>query len=158
MNDIITEAGGQPIYYFAYGMLTDPGIMQGAQFVGRGQLQNYKFEFHKFADVVQTGGRHVDGVLWELQDEAMLRYLDGIEGYPNLYGRKIVPIFVDGQKYEAWVYYMTPSTHDWASENRMPSHSYVTTIVNGYKHAGISTQQVVDAYNEIIDSEPRSGK
>ena len=149
MNEIITEAGGQPIYYFAYGMLTDPSIMQGAQFVGRGQLQNYKFEFYKFADVVQSGSSHVEGVLWELPDEAMLRYLDGIEGYPNLYGRKIVPIFVDGQKYEAWVYYMTPSTHNWASENRMPSQSYVTTIVNGYKHAGISTRQVNIAYSEI---------
>ena len=151
MNEIILEAGGQPIYYFAYGMLTDPSIMQGAQFVGRGQLQNYKFEFYKFADVVQSGGNVVDGVLWELPDEAMLRYLDGIESYPDMYGRKIVPVFVDGQKYEAWVYYMTPSTRQWAGKDRMPSNSYVTTIVNGYKHAGITSNQVNSAYQELAD-------
>lgn len=150
MNEIITEAGGQPIYYFAYGMLTDPSIMSDAKFVGRGRLRNYKFEFYKFADVVQSGGDSVDGVLWELPDEAMLRYLDDIESYPTLYGRKIVPIFVDGKKFEAWVYYMTPNTREWASKDRMPSNSYVTTIVNGYKHAGISTKQVGSAYQELV--------
>jgi len=151
MNEIILEAGGQPIYYFAYGMLTDPGIMQGAHFIGRGQLQNFKFEFYKFADVIQSGGDTVDGVLWELPDEQMLRYLDHIESYPNMYGRKIVPIYVDGQKYEAWVYYMTPDTRQWAARDRRPSDSYVTTIVNGYKHAGITTDQVNDAYQELAD-------
>jgi len=151
INEIILEAGGQPIYYFAYGMLTDPSIMQDAHFIGRGQLQNYKFEFYKFADVVETAGSHVDGVLWELPDEQMLRYLDHIESYPNMYGRKIVPIFVDGQKYEAWVYYMTPSTRQWSARDRMPSQSYVTTIVNGYKHAGITSNQVNDAYQELAD-------
>ena len=149
MNEIILEAGAQPIYYFAYGMLTDPGIMQDAKFIGRGQLQNFKFEFYKFADVVQSGGSHVDGVLWELPDEAMLRYLDGIESYPNMYGRKIVPIYVNGQKYEAWVYYMTPTTRQWAAKDRMPSSSYINTIISGYQHAGITTNQVGDAYQEI---------
>jgi gamma-glutamylcyclotransferase (GGCT)/AIG2-like uncharacterized protein YtfP len=149
MNEIILEAGAQPIYYFAYGMLTDPGIMQDAKFIGRGQLQNFKFEFYKFADVVQSGGEHVDGVLWELPDEQMLRYLDHIESYPNMYGRKIVPIFVNGQKYEAWVYYMTPDTRQWAAKDRKPSESYVKTIMSGYKHAGIATNQVDDAYQEI---------
>jgi len=151
MNEIILEAGGQPIYYFAYGMLTDPDIMQGAHFIGRGQLQNHKFEFYQFADVVQTAGSHVDGVLWELPDEQMLRYLDHIESYPTMYGRKIVPIFVDGQKYEAWVYYMTPATRQSTANHRMPSNSYVTTIVNGYKHAGITSNQVGDAYQELAD-------
>ena len=66
-----------------------------------------------------------------------------------MYGRKIVPIFVGGEKYEAWVYYMTPSTREWAGRDRMPSNSYVTTIANGYKHAGISLKQVNFAYKEL---------
>jgi len=158
MNDIITEAGGEPIYYFAYGMLTDPSIMSDAKFVGRAVLKNFKFEFYKFADVVQSGGSEVDGVLWELPDEQMLRYLDGIESYPNLYGRKIVPVYVDGQKFEAWVYYMTPSTREWAAKDRMPSNQYVRTILTGYRHAGITPHQVSDAYYELIDEPSRDGK
>jgi len=45
---------------------------------------------------------------------------------------------------------MTPSTREWAGRDRVPSNSYVTTIVNGYKHAGITTKQVNDAYKKVI--------
>jgi gamma-glutamylcyclotransferase (GGCT)/AIG2-like uncharacterized protein YtfP len=156
--DIIIEAGGEPIYYFAYGMLTEPSHMRGARFVDRAALLNYKFEFRKYANIVETAGSQTDGVLWELPTD-MIRELDQVEGYPSLYGRKTVPVYTeDGQRYEAWVYYMTPETVSGTKRDRMPSNSYVTTILNGYRHAGIASQQVNDAYYEIIDEVPRSGK
>jgi gamma-glutamylcyclotransferase (GGCT)/AIG2-like uncharacterized protein YtfP len=155
--DIIVEAGGEPIYYFAYGMLTDPQIMQGAKFVGAAKLQNHRFTFRKYANVEQSGGDSVDGVLWELPSD-MIRELDTIESYPEMYGRKTVPVFVNGKRYIAWVYYMTPATIEWTNHNRLPVLSYIKTILNGYKHANLSTEQVNDAYNEIIDLEPRFKK
>jgi len=152
--DIINEAGGEPIYYFAYGMLTDPSHMRGARFVDRAALLNHKFEFRRYANVVETAGNQVDGVLWELPTD-MIRELDQVEGYPSLYGRKTVPVYTeDGQRYEAWVYYMTPETVNRTKHDRMPSNSYITTILNGYRHAGIASQQVNDAYYELLDNKP----
>ena len=152
IKDIIIEAGNEPVYYFAYGMLTDPTIMKGAEFIGVAVLQNYSFEFRKYANVVETGGSDVEGVLWQLPPN-MIRELDQVEGYPSLYGRKTVPVYTEnGERYEAWVYYMTPATVKSTEADRMPSNQYVRTILNGYRHAGISAQQVSDAYHEIIPS------
>ena len=152
IKDVLVEAGGEPVYYFAYGMLTDPEIMKNAKFVGAAQLDNYRFTFRKFANVEESGGDTTDGVLWELPTD-MIRDLDRVEGYPNMYGRKTVPVYTNnGQRYEAWVYYMTPQTIQWTEEDRMPTNQYIRTILNGYRHAGITPQQVSDAYYEIFNN------
>lgn len=157
IKDIITEAGSEPIYYFAYGMLTDPQMMPGAEFIGHGILQNYAYEFARYANVYEQGGSQVDGVLWELPTD-YIRELDQVEGYPHFYGRKTVPVISGGQRYEAWVYYMTPSARS-SLQGQLPSNSYVMSILNGFRHAGITPQQVSDAYYDIINEfNPRSGK
>ena len=52
---------------------------------------------------------------------------------------------------------MTPSARE-SLEGELPSMNYVKSIINGFRHAGITPQQVSDAYYDIIDSLPRSGK
>ncbi|NDB59426.1 gamma-glutamylcyclotransferase [bacterium] len=156
-KDIIIEVGGEPIYYFAYGMLTDPQMMPGAQFIGPAVLQNYAYEFARFANVYERGGSNVDGVLWELPTD-YIRELDAVEGYPRFYGRKTVPVISGGKRYVAWVYYMTPAARE-SLDGDLPSMNYVRSILNGFRHAGITPQQVSDAYYDLMDEhQPRSGK
>jgi gamma-glutamylcyclotransferase (GGCT)/AIG2-like uncharacterized protein YtfP len=147
--DIILEADNKPIYYFAYGMLTDPTMMPGAQFIGPAVLKNYAYEFARYANVYEVGGSSVDGVLWELPTD-YIRELDAVEGYPHFYGRKTVPVISGGQRYEAWVYYMTPATRE-SLDGDLPSMNYVKSILNGFRHAGITPQQVSDAYYDLVN-------
>lgn len=133
-----------PIYYFAYGMLTNPKNMQGAEAVGAARLPNHKFEFYQFADVVAEPGSQVHGVLWKIPRE-MLAELDQVEGVPWLYNRKMVPVICDGERYEAYIYTMTPASRETV-KNRIPSKSYVKSLGRGYARFGLPADQINRAY------------
>ena len=131
-----------PIYYFAYGMLTDPRIMSEAEYVGTAVLRNHQLEFRGYANVIPGPG-NMQGVLWSL-DRKKLHELDLTEGYPTLYDRKTVPVFVNGRRFEAMIYTMTPETRE-RLEGRPPSRNYIMRLVKGYNAADISLQQISQA-------------
>jgi gamma-glutamylcyclotransferase (GGCT)/AIG2-like uncharacterized protein YtfP len=137
------EAGGQPTYYFAYGMLTDPEIMSGIDLVGVGELRNFRYEMYAYANVTPEPGSTVYGCLWAV-DRQIISRLDNIEGYPSLYDRRIYPVWVDGKKYAAEVYVMTPQTVQQMQGNN-PTQGYVDKIVRGYNHAGVPLEQLKKA-------------
>lgn len=143
IDEVLTEAGAAPIYYFAYGMLTDPELMPGADFIGRAELHNFSFEMFAYANVHPYPGGRVYGSLWAI-DRQLLSRLDMTEGYPTLYDRKTVPVIHRGQRYEAELYTMTPSTRKYM-KGEVPSDSYINRIVRGYQNAGIPMQQVQDS-------------
>lgn len=138
----------EPIYYFAYGMLTDPGNMPDLEPVGAAKLPNFAFEMLAYANVVAMPNSHVDGVLWAI-DRRTLSQLDRVEGYPSLYDRKTFPVFANGQRYEAWVYVMTPETRE-RLQGSLPSRNYVRSIRTGYRHAGVPLTQLVDFLQRFI--------
>jgi len=142
-SEFLTEAGAVPIYYFAYGMLTDPKIMRGADFVGTAVLKNFEYEMFQYANVNPQSGSHVVGVLWAL-DRNMLAELDRTEGYPHLYDRKTVPVYVDGNKVVAELYTMTPETREHL-EGTKPRKTYVARIARGYQAAGVPMSQLVNS-------------
>lgn len=144
IKDVIMEAGAMPIYYFAYGMLTDPDNMSGAELVGAATLNNFEFELFAHANVQPKPGARTDGVLWII-DRQMMGHLDQIEGYPHYYDRKTVPVICDGQRYEAQVYTMTPESR-YHSQGRSTSKSYVSSLMRGYNHAGVPLTQINTAY------------
>lgn len=131
------------IYYFAYGMLTDPDYMQNAYLVGPGVLDNYRFDLLQYANVTPDPGNQVMGALWQI-DQDMLEDLDQIEGYPALYTRKTVKINCRNKIYSAQVYTMTLNTLQHL-KNTMPAESYLDRIVKGYRHAGIPLDQLYNA-------------
>lgn len=143
LADFLSEAGEQPIYYFAYGMLTDPEIMEGIELVGVAALPNFRYEMLEYANVFPDSGSTVYGCLWQV-DRRVIARLDQIEGYPQLYDRKTVPAYVDGNKYVAELYTMTPATRDQL-KGTMPNQRYVDKIVRGYSHAGVPLEQVKSA-------------
>ena len=139
----ITEAGEVPTYYFAYGMLTDPRIMNGVELVGKATLENFTLEMLHFANVVSTKGGRVFGSLWQV-DRQLISQLDRIEGYPHLYDRKTVPVTANGQRYVAEIYTMTPQTRE-DMQGHPPTQDYINKIARGYKNAGIPIQQLKNA-------------
>jgi gamma-glutamylcyclotransferase (GGCT)/AIG2-like uncharacterized protein YtfP/GNAT superfamily N-acetyltransferase len=141
--EFLIEAGAVPIYYFAYGMLTDPKIMKGADFVGTAVLKNFEYEMFQYANVYPQPGSQVVGVLWSL-DRRMLSQLDRTEGYPDLYDRKTVPVYVDGNKVVAELYTMTPETREHL-EGTKPRKTYVARIARGYQAAGVPMSQLVNS-------------
>jgi gamma-glutamylcyclotransferase (GGCT)/AIG2-like uncharacterized protein YtfP len=141
----ITEGRNKdvPVYYFAYGMLTDPKIMQGLELVGVAELPNFEYKMYTWANVEPAPGKRVLGCLWAIDRREIAR-LDDAEGYPHLYDRRTYPVFVDGNKLPAEVYIMTPATLEQV-EDTQPSQNYINRIVRGYKNAGIPLQQLQHA-------------
>ena len=140
----ITE---QPVYYFAYGMLTDPDIMQDVDMIGKAVLEGYAFEFAQFANVYDDPGSSVYGTLWSI-DKATLDELDAIEGYPNFYTRHTASVTSQGKKYSAQVYSMTEdSREDLAGQK--PSASYLQRLARGYSHAGLPVTQIDRAQKKL---------
>ena len=143
IQDIITESREypeQPVYYFAYGMLTDPEIMVGAQLVGVGMLLNFKYQMYRWANVEPNTGSKVYGCLWAL-DRKKISELDRAEGYPDLYDRRTYPVYVQGQKYAAEVYIMTPRTLRGVQGTK-PKNEYIRRIKRGYTNAGVPLSQL----------------
>lgn len=145
IDEIMVEGrnGDVPIYYFAYGMLTDPELMQNIELVGVGELKNFEFEMYAYANVHAAPGATVLGCLWSI-DRQILSQLDRTEGYPSLYDRRTVPVVCEGRRYAAEVYVMTPATREWMQAEE-PRKSYIDRIVRGYHAAGIPLAQLEQA-------------
>lgn len=142
------EFAPAPIYYFAYGMLTDPANMPDAELIGAAVLPNFKFEMLAYANVLNEPGAKVQGTLWQL-DRAFLGQLDKIEECPWLYNRKTVPVYHNGKKYIAELYTMTPAAR-FKLKGSMPDKGYVRSIVDGYRNAGVPLKQIGDAIRAIV--------
>ena len=140
-----------PVYYFAYGMLTDPANMPGCHAIGAARLPNHRLEFYQYADVVPHAGSDVRGVLWSLPD-GTLSQLDQIEGVPYLYNRKMLPVTVNGQRYEAYVYTMTPRARQTVRQ-RKPSLGYLQTLARGYMKFGLPDSQIRSALQQLKNPE-----
>lgn len=153
IKDILTEAGAAPIYYFSYGMLCDPEYMQGIELIGVAELPNFRYTMLEYADVIPESGSRVYGCLWNL-DRQFLSQLDRIEGYPKLYDRKTVPVYVDGEKYVAELYTMTPETREQLAGTR-PSQSYINSIVRGYNNAGVPLDQLRTSLKSLPKRTPK---
>jgi gamma-glutamylcyclotransferase (GGCT)/AIG2-like uncharacterized protein YtfP len=139
-----------PIYYFAYGMLTNNRLMRNlnARKIGKAELPNFKFELLGHANIHQDINSSCQGVLWRV-DEDTIRYLDDIEGVPNYYDRKMVKVYYNGKAVNAWVYFMTDESRAISYENGYPSKRYVNDIANGYRSANISLAQLNAAITEL---------
>jgi gamma-glutamylcyclotransferase (GGCT)/AIG2-like uncharacterized protein YtfP len=137
------------IYYFSYGMNTDPSAMElrtGVPIpIGRALIRDHAFRFAYFADVYPKQGVTTQGVLWDITEE-QLAALDKREGYPTHYDRKIVEIEARGHIYKAWMYYMTDKNVEMAlTAGPAPSEYYYGMLTSGYTYFGVPMAQIEDA-------------
>lgn len=129
--------------YFAYGMNTNPvGMDQrcpDSQALGPALLPNWRFRFAGPADIVPDQNHAVTGVLWDITDQC-LSSLDHLEGFPYFYNRDWVTVMFQGQQLRAMVYFMQPGNDD-----ALPSHSYLHTVRDGYRHFDLDHTQIDQA-------------
>jgi gamma-glutamylcyclotransferase (GGCT)/AIG2-like uncharacterized protein YtfP len=124
-----------PIIYFAYGSNLNHYQMAyrcpTAKFIGTGFIPDHRLVFRGVADCEPSQGDECPVGIWEIQ-ESDLQALDHYEGYPRLYGRKIVavrrPYCADA---EGIVYFMHSKNY------AMPSDSYFHSIWDGYTDCGL---------------------
>lgn len=93
---------------FVYGTLkngrSNHRVLEGADFISTGVV--YGMILHKgpgFPYATNCPGKLVHGELYELDD---LDRCDRLEGYPNHYNRKLVPVETNEGTIEAWMYYV----------------------------------------------------
>ena len=131
--------------YFAYGMNTNVSEMAnrcpGAVSLGHARLVDHVFRFAYHADVEACEGSYVDGVLWEI-DEAHLRALDQLEGYPNYYDRSALQVIHQDRACQALTYRMQTGQASAA-----PSDHYFDLVLEGYQAHNAPTEQL---YNSLV--------
>jgi gamma-glutamylcyclotransferase (GGCT)/AIG2-like uncharacterized protein YtfP len=134
------------IFYFAYGMLTDPYIMpEDAEFYGKALLNNHSLEFRYYANAVESS-ESMYGVLWSI-DNDILAELDMVEGVPTLYTRKQVQVTSkEIGTVTAWVYNMTEDTRTRLADKK-PAVSYLKSLAYGYRTAKIPLTEIQKGMN-----------
>jgi len=138
--------------YFAYGSNLSQAQMgvrcPTAKVLGVAVLEGHRLSFTAFsrlwsggvADVVETVGDKVWGLLYELMPED-LAALDTYEGYPHLYDRLMLHVVPAGNHsaVEAWVYFVV-NKQDFVT----PSARYLAVLVECAKEFGFPQQYVTD--------------
>ena len=154
---------GKQRLYIAYGSNLNLEQMAfrcpTAKVVGKSELKDYELLFRggrrgAVATVEPKAGSTVPILVWEIQkkDEASL---DLYEGYPNLYGKQMLEVELDGKTVPAMVYVMTPG-HSFG----IPSDYYSNVIWQGYETAGFETQFLEDAIEhayQLVQKQEREG-
>lgn len=134
---------GKQRLYIAYGSNLNLEQMAfrcpTAKVVGKSELKDYELLFRggrrgAVATVEPKEGSTVPVLIWEIQNRDEVS-LDLYEGYPNLYGKQMLEVELDGKTVPAMVYVMTPG-HSFG----IPSDYYSNVIWQGYETAGFETQ------------------
>lgn len=84
-------------------------------------------------------GASVPVLLWDIRPKDELA-LDHYEGFPNLYGKQMLDVELNGKIVRAMVYVMTPG-----HEAGYPSEHYLNVIAEGYRSAGFDPGVLADA-------------
>ena len=99
-------------YVFVYGSLRKgfwnyESYLKNSKFIGKGRT---KEKYAMYADIIpyvveNEKISHIVGEVYEV-DEETLKRIDCLEGHPDYYRRKKVPIILDsGEEVEAWIYF-----------------------------------------------------
>jgi len=102
----------QNVLLFVYGTLMsgfgNNVLLRDQKLIGSGETVNdytmYASGIPFVSDEKETS--KIKGELWEVHPSRMPS-LDGLEGHPDWYQRKLVPITVDGEEFQAWLYFNT---------------------------------------------------
>jgi hypothetical protein len=128
-------------YYFAYGSNMDARRMarRGLAVVSARSafLPDHALRFnkrasnlprHAYANVMPQPGARVEGVLYELTDEAEIGKMDPFEGTPIRYRREIVSAHSRGEVFTTWIYLAQP---DWIDDGLLPTRWYLDHLLAG---------------------------
>ncbi|WP_106479057.1 gamma-glutamylcyclotransferase family protein [Phytohalomonas tamaricis] len=150
-------------YYFAYGSNMNEARMQarvgGTRRALAGRLEHWELTFDKasrvaglsHANVRPAAGHHVEGVLYELVEDAQISLMDPFEGYPVEYDRQLMVIESREGPIEAWVYIASAAR---TGERLRPAQEYMHHLLAGRAflsesyHAKLQAQPSVEALSD----------
>lgn len=128
---------GKRRLYFAYGSNLDMKAFKrrapDAEAVSPATLKDWRLTFRGVADVEPAKGKEVVGAVWSVT-RSDLRAIDRYEGAPHYYERRWVEVETGRGRVRAITYVMVSA---WEWEEGLPSPSYLSTIVRGYRHFGL---------------------
>lgn len=146
LNKNAYKKGAIDILYFAYGSNLDEDRIKkrcpSAQKISEGELKGYKLGFQNnnrgkiVANIIESPGDSVKGIIYRIPEEEDWRTLDHCEGHPHVYKRQIVNIIdkLNGREIECITYIMGQSYGD--EEKRkygIPEIGYLRHILKGYE-------------------------
>jgi len=114
-----------------------------AESLGRVRLKDHKLMFKTFCDAVVSPGNTMECVLWSITDGCE-QALDGLEGYPDFYGKKEVTVRYNKQPIRAMIYYMTDFYR-----SGLPSSGYLKMVTEGYIDHDLNVDQIYNAIDEV---------
>lgn len=130
------------MFYFAYGMNTNPAHMGNSIFAGVGTIDNYRLECPKHFNIIEDDNHATKGVVWDIDYDQLVE-LDLREGYPYYYTREFIECRMnDGTILECLVYIMTPENRKLNIEHK-PSDSYLNMVRNGYNNFNLPLPKIL---------------
>ena len=127
-------------YYFAYGSNMNPERVKKREMTFHsaqpGSLLHYRFSFNKrsvkypgaaSANVVAAPDHVTEGVVYRLSEPEQITMLDPYEGYPVRYDRLALPIQVEKERVDAWVYV---ANADYIVEGLRPARWYLQHLLS----------------------------
>jgi len=99
---------------FVYGTLksgfSNHFIMKPTVKIGEGETKN-KYALYESGIPFLVEDEKVSKIKGEVYfvDQATFDILDTLEGHPDWYKRKLIPVMVDNKEYTAWTYFNKPS-------------------------------------------------
>jgi len=98
------------VLLFAYGTLMsgfgNNRLIEDQKLIGAGETSEQYTMYGSGIPFVNENEKTstIKGELWEVTNER-LPSVDGLEGHPNWYQRKLIPVIVDGEEHQAWLYF-----------------------------------------------------
>ena len=111
--------------------------LQSAKYIGRGETKDqYPLVVSGLPYLLEkkNQGANVTIDLFKVSDAQLIK-LDSLEGHPNWYIRKKIPVVVNGRTYFAWVYFNPQAESHFDGENFVKS--YETTFPQTKTYADI---------------------
>lgn len=141
--------------YVAYGSNLDEKIMSkrcaDSELVGSGRLSGWRLMFkgdlpYSYATVEEWEGYEVPVLLWTVSDEDE-RFLDMVEGYPEVYQKLNVEVEVEGKKVTGFMYVKPDS-----ERLNPPSDHYYAVLYDAYKKLGFDLSILTEAlrFSDVI--------
>lgn len=146
--------------YIAYGSNMDLSQMAfrcpTAKLAGKAEVAGYRLLFRgsktgAYATIEKTKNSNVPVLIWEITEADEIN-LDRYEGFPTFYYKKVIPVFIGGQKKRAMAYIM-----DKNRKPGLPSRHYYTAIENAYKNFGFDLGVLEKAIEDTIGEDDTSG-
>lgn len=149
------KSDSQPRYYAAYGSNLNLFQMEQrcptARVAGSDILTGWRLRFRGrtgrgVATIERAEGGTVPLLIFMVQPEDEIS-LDRYEGFPRLYRKEEVDVYVDGKRVTAFIYIMNEDRHPY----EQPNEHYFRTVFIGYLMNGFDPTFLETAYVNNIE-------